>query len=323
MTPLLETKNLTIEYRHEKKWVAAVRDVSLELSAGQTLGLVGESGCGKSTLALSLIGLLPREESRIAAGEIFFDGKNWLGQTPEEWRTVRGTKIAMIFQDPFSSLNPVLTVDYQLREVAGDGADIKRMLEDVQLADPQRILGSYPHQLSGGQRQRVVIAMALARNPRVLIADEPTTALDVTIQDEIVRLLKDLQQKTRMSLIFVSHNLGLVKGVADRIAVMYAGQIVESASAQTIFQTPFHPYTQGLLKSVPTIRGKGRPLPVLPGQPPEPAAIPSGCPFHLRCEKRFDPCDTDDPAERKADSASVRCHLYPRTTGNGQPEKRS
>ena len=305
-----------MDYVQRGQRIPAVRGVSFSLARGRTLALVGESGCGKSTLALAVIGLLPPNESRIANGEIRLDGRNLLALDETAWRGVRGRRIAMIFQDPFSSLNPVMTVDEQIQEAIaleegrGNAARARDLLAQVQLPDPDRIRRSYPHQISGGQRQRVIIAMALARKPELLIADEPTTALDVTVQDEIVKLLKNLQRDTGMALLFVTHNIGLVKGVSDEAAVMYAGQIVEHGPTPKVLSEPRHPYTQGLLRSLPTLAKTPGPLPVLEGQPPDPRAIPSGCPFHPRCERAFAPCPSEDPADRAADTRRVRCHLY-------------
>ncbi|MCB4755777.1 MAG: ABC transporter ATP-binding protein [Elusimicrobia bacterium] len=313
---IVDIHNLTVEYIHGREAVPAVRDVSLELAAGETLALVGESGCGKSTLALALMGLLPRDESRVTAGEIHLQGENLLQKPEEERRHIRGRKMAMIFQDPFSALNPVLTVGYQLQEciILNEGKPNSersaQLLRQVQIKDPERILTSYPHQVSGGQRQRVLIAMALAGHPELLIADEPTTALDVTVQDEIMKLLKGLRDNIGMSMLFITHNMALVKGMAHRLAVMYAGQIVEYGATTDILTNPKHPYTQGLLRSLPKIKPSTGPIPALSGQPPDPMAIPSGCPFHPRCEKILPQCPRDDPADRMTEGQRVRCHLY-------------
>jgi ABC-type dipeptide/oligopeptide/nickel transport system ATPase component len=261
MTDFLSVKNLTIEYVHGKDVHAAVRDVSFKLKTGHTLGLVGESGCGKSTLALSLMGLLPPEESRIPQGSITFHGKELIGQSAEKWRALRGSDVAMIFQDPFSSLNPVMTIAEQMEEVTTFN-QAEKLLSEVQIADPVRILNSYPHQLSGGQRQRIMIAMALANKPSLLIADEPTTALDVTVQAEIMELLKELKKSHKMAMIFVTHNMGLVKDLTDDLAVMFAGKIVELGPTKTVLSKPEHPYTKGLLQCIPTLKPHKGPLPV-------------------------------------------------------------
>ena len=316
MSELVSARGLTIEYFHGRRAVAAVRQGDLSIDAGETLALVGESGCGKTTLALALIGLLPRNQSRIAAGELKFDGRDMLSATEEDWRSIRGRRVAMVFQDPFAALNPVLTVRYQIMETLAldeprpSPARAAELLRLVQLEDADRILASYPHQISGGQRQRVMIAMALARKPDLLIADEPTTALDVTIQDEIVKLLQNLQRQLRMAMLFVTHNFALVHQLAARTAVMYAGRVVEHGPTDSVLSQPQHPYTQGLLRSLPRLAMTG-PLPVLEGQPPEPGNIPSGCAFHPRCPRRFDPCAGIDPVERKAAASRTRCHLYP------------
>ncbi len=258
MTALLTVRNLAVDYRVGKEVFPAVNAVSFDLKSGETLGFVGESGCGKSTIALAVMGLLPREEGHVKDGEIVFAGKKLTSLSEKQWRKVRGRDIAMIFQDPFSSLNPVMTVREQLLEVASK-RKAAELLRDVQLTDVERIMGSYPHQLSGGQRQRVMIAMALARGPKILIADEPTTALDVTVQKEIIDLLKKLQKEFKMAMIFVTHNIGLVKDVADELAVMYQGQIVEIGATEKILSRPKHEYTQALLKSVPNIKAaKGK-----------------------------------------------------------------
>jgi ABC-type dipeptide/oligopeptide/nickel transport system ATPase component len=253
MSALLTVRDLSVDYRVGKEIHPAVNGVSFDLKKGETLGFVGESGCGKSTIALSVMGLLPREEGHLREGEIIYDDKKLTGFSEKKWRRIRGREIAMIFQDPFSSLNPVMTVREQLLEVASK-KKASQWLEHVQLHDAERILGSYPHQLSGGQRQRVMIAMALAREPKILIADEPTTALDVTVQKEIIDLLKKLQRELRMSMIFVTHNIGLIKDVADELAVMLDGKIVEIGPTDNVLSRPKHEYTKALLKSIPRIK---------------------------------------------------------------------
>ena len=279
--PLLKVRNLTVEYTRDERIFTAVNDVGFELAQGECLAIVGESGCGKSTIALAIIGLLPKNESRVPKGEILYDGKDLLKNTETDWQRTRGRRIAMVFQDPFSSLNPVLTIGYQLEECflsswnisiqdprQGIGPGLRHsraraLLTNVQLSDPERILRSYPHQLSGGQRQRVMVAMALAQNPDLLIADEPTTALDVTVQDEIIKLLKSIRLATRMAMIFVTHNLGLVKNIADQVAVMRNGVIVETGDTAKILSTPTHPYALGLLRCMPTLHRSKGPLPTL------------------------------------------------------------
>ncbi len=321
MTPLVSIDHLSISYLQGPSLIPAVRDVSLTISKGETLALVGESGSGKSTLALALIGLLPKDQSRVT-GSLQFEGREYAGATDEDWRALRGHRIGMVFQDPFSALNPVLTIGAQIEETVrldarwnaenAARARARELVQHVQLGDADRILRSYPHQLSGGQRQRVVIAIAIARSPDLLIADEPTTALDVTIQDEIMKLLKRLQEELGMAMLFVTHNLPLIRQIAARTAVMYAGQIAEVGTTAAVLGAPQHPYTQGLLRSLPRLKPSGI-LPVLEGQPPEPAHLPAGCPFHPRCASRFEPCDKKEAAPRPAAQSTVRCHLYPET----------
>jgi ABC-type dipeptide/oligopeptide/nickel transport system ATPase component len=259
MSDLLSVKDLTVQYRHGKTFLTAANNVSFSLQESQTLGLVGESGCGKSTLALAVMGLLPPNESLIPSGSISFQEKNLLTISELEWRRLRGKEMAMIFQDPFAALNPVLRIDYQLQEciILDEGKPNKSraldLLKKVQLSDPERILNSFPHQLSGGQRQRVMIAMAISRHPKLLIADEPTTALDVTVQDDIVKLLKQLQNEFKMAMIFVTHNIALVKQVSDSLAVMLRGEIVEMGPTETTLRTPKHSYTQELLQNIPRL----------------------------------------------------------------------
>lgn len=257
---LLTIEDLCVEYIQHRQSTSALQHVSLELKAGETLALVGESGCGKSTLALSVMGLLPKNGSRTPTGKIIFDGDNLLTQSEEAWRKTRGKKIAMVFQDPFSSLNPVLTMGYQVMEALAldennpDPAKARALLERVHLPDPERILKSYPHQISGGQRQRVMIAIAIARGPKLLIADEPTTALDVTVQDEIIKLLKELHGSAGMAMIFVTHNLGLVKGLAQHVAVMRKGEVVERGAVSKVLVSPESDYTRELLDSTLTLK---------------------------------------------------------------------
>ncbi len=279
MNALLTINHLSIEYRSHGRTVPAVHDLTLSIAEGKTLGLVGKSGCGKSTVGLALMGLLPEDESTIIGGTIFFQGRNLLNQTKDEWRLTRGRKIAMVFQDPFSCLNPVFTVGRQIQEAVQLNPDpsfvsgttvqrtivqrTKELLTAVQFSDVDRIYHSYPHQLSGGQRQRAMMAIALAQNPALLIADEPTTALDVTVQAEIMSLLRSLQKEFHMTVLFITHNLGLVKGFADNLAVMFKGQIVEQGPTGQILSHPQHPYTQGLLHCIPKLAPSKGPIPLL------------------------------------------------------------
>ncbi|HOW26952.1 MAG TPA: ABC transporter ATP-binding protein [Elusimicrobiota bacterium] len=318
---LVRIEHLDIDYRQHGVWVPVVRDVSFELREREMVSLVGESGCGKTTLALSILRLLPERESAVRGGRILFDGSDVLRMDPDGLRSLRGGRISMIFQDPFSSLNPVLTVGEQVEEVLEchegrrDPARVKSLLERVVLPDPSRIYSSFPHQLSGGQRQRVMIAMAIASSPKLLIADEPTTALDVTVQKEILDLLTRLQDELGMSVLLITHNLGLVAERSHRLAVMYSGRLVESGETAAVLASPRHPYTQGLIQSLPRIRRTGSRLPMLPGQPPELSRIPSGCAFHPRCAKVFAPCSREIPPLKKMGSSpdsdeAVACHLF-------------
>lgn len=261
---ILEIRNLSVEYYRNRKVIPAVRDVSLELKRGETLALVGESGSGKSTLALSVLGLIFPYEGKITSGEIIFEGKNLLGFSAKEWQNLRGKQISMVFQDPFSSLNPVLTAGEQIAEALWTHQHrlskneqftlIKETLNETMFTDVNRIYNSYPHQLSGGQRQRIAMAMALINRPKILIADEPTTALDVTIQKEILDLLEELKKELSLSVLLITHNLALASQRSQRIAVMYAGEIVETGKSNEIFKNPTHLYTKGLIESVPKLR---------------------------------------------------------------------
>jgi len=323
---LLSIQNLSMEYFQGKKRIPAVRQVSLDLEGNETLGLVGESGCGKSTLALVILNLISEREGRITNGQIFFEGQDILRMSSEELSRIRGGEIAMIFQDPFSSLNPVFTIGDQIREVIDqhlgkrDLSLVFEVLRQVRLPDPERMAHAYPHQLSGGQRQRAMIAMAIATHPKLLIADEPTTALDVTIQAEILELLSHLKKQLHMAILLITHNLAVVAQYAQKIAVMYAGEIVETGQAQSLIHEPAHPYTQGLLRSLPRLNQKKRDyLPMLAGQPPNLFDIPPGCPFHPRCERVMEVCKQKVPELFKAglvnhqtlkDPRSVRCFLY-------------
>ncbi len=302
---LLEVSDLRVEFRSRGKTVRAVNGVSLTLAEGETLGLVGESGCGKSVTALSLMRLIPRPPGRVVAGQARFMGRDLLALGEEEMRKVRGNSMAMIFQDPMTSLNPVLSVGRQIAEALQVHRGVSRsaarartleLLEQVGITSARRRFDDYPHQFSGGMRQRVMIAMALSCEPRLLIADEPTTALDVTIQAQILELLKRLQVEMGMAMILITHDLGVVAGVADRVNVMYAGYIVEAAMVDDIFMRPRHPYTLGLLNSIPQLeRGRRSRLIPIEGLPPDLAELPPGCPFQPRCPFRFEQCVSQNP----------------------------
>jgi oligopeptide/dipeptide ABC transporter ATP-binding protein len=282
-----------------------VDGVDLELRAGETLGVVGESGCGKTVTALSILRLLPEPPARIEAGEIRFEGRDLLRLSEEELRHVRGRRIAMIFQEPMTSLNPVFTVGSQIEEAlrlhtdldaAARRARTQELLATVGISEPERRMRDYPHQLSGGMRQRVMIAMALACNPSVLIADEPTTALDVTIQAQILALLDQLKERFRMSVLLITHDLGVVAESAQRVAIFYAGRVVETGPVEAIFRSPRHPYTHGLLLAMPSSADAGRKrLHVIAGSVPDLAALPSGCRFRDRCTRAIERCRSDDP----------------------------
>ncbi|WP_159587995.1 ABC transporter ATP-binding protein [Chelativorans xinjiangense] len=313
--PVIEIKGLTTTFRIGGREVAAVRDLDLTIAAGETLALVGESGSGKSVTSLSIVGLLPKGIGRIASGRLMLRRKS--GETVElqaldneTLRCIRGNDIGMVFQEPLTSLNPVYTIGEQIAEPIrihlGKSrreaiADAVRLLVDVGIPDPQRRVRQYPHELSGGMRQRATIAMALACNPALLIADEPTTALDVTIQAQILDLLAKLQAERGMAMLFVTHNLGVVAEIADRVAVMYAGSIVEAGNVPSVFSHPRHPYTKGLMRSVPqlgeatALKEAGAPLQTIAGSVPSLIDLPPGCAFAPRCPYAIDACTTAFP----------------------------
>jgi oligopeptide transport system ATP-binding protein len=304
--PVLQVRHLTTRFDTERGVVTAVDDVSFEVAAGETLAIVGESGSGKSVTAMSILRLIPSPPGRIESGEILFEGQDLLKLDNRRMREVRGNRIAMIFQDSMSSLNPSITIGKQIAEpvtlhqnatwrAAYEKA--RELLSLVQIPDAQSRLAAYPHQFSGGMRQRAMIAMALACQPRLIIADEPTTALDVTVQAQILDLLKELTHKAQTSMILITHDLGVVARYADRVAVMYGGRIVEQGPAQAIFKRPHHPYTQGLLASIPRIDSDpDQPLPAIRGMPPNLLALPPGCAFAPRCPRVGGECEASKPA---------------------------
>lgn len=314
-TKLLEIQNLSVRYNlREGGSVRAVRDVSLSVYPGETLGLAGESGCGKSTLAMAVPRLLPEPPAEYAGGRILFEGKDLLALSSEGMRGLRGAGIGVVFQDPFSALNPVLTVGEQIRETfaahgrpASESA-VEDLLGRVRLADAVRVARSYPHQLSGGQRQRAVIAIAIALSPRLLIADEPTTALDATLQGGILDLLDSLKKEMGLGILLVSHNIGLLSERADRLAVMYAGEIVEAGPTRPLLRTPQHPYTKGLLASLPRLSAEPGPLPTLPGQPPDLRMPPSECAFRARCPRAIPACAVSPSLGAKDGDRALACH---------------
>jgi oligopeptide transport system ATP-binding protein len=330
MEPLLEVRNLRTEFVTQEGIVHAVNGISYTLHEGEALGIVGESGCGKSVSALSLMRLVPSPPGRIVSGEVLFEGRDLLKLKDEEMRRIRGNKIAMIFQDPMTSLNPVLTIGRQISEALELHKGLDRraarkrtieLLEMVGIPSARTRVDDYPHQFSGGMRQRVMIAMAISCEPRLLIADEPTTALDVTIQAQILDLINRLRRELGMALILITHDLGVVAGVCDRIAVMYAGYIVEEASAEDLFSDPRHPYTLGLLRSVPRIDQPRRErLIPIEGFPPDLIYLPQGCPFVPRCAYAVERCELENPALRPvAPGHRVACWVEVRRgTTNGE-----
>jgi oligopeptide/dipeptide ABC transporter ATP-binding protein len=318
--PLLELRNLSTHYVSARgtRVVRAVDEVSLTLEAGSTLGIVGESGSGKSTLALTILRLLP-PAARIAGGEILFEGEDLRAKSDVEMRRIRGKRIAMILQDPMASLNPLFTIGDQVAEPlrvhegvgrAGSWSRAKDLLKAVRISAPESRVGEYPHQMSGGMRQRIVGAIAISCSPRLLIADEPTTSLDLTIQAQYLNLLRDLQRQHELALIFITHNLGIVAKMCDQVAVMYAGRLVEWGPVTRIFDAPAHPYTQALLGSIPRM-GDGRErLTAIEGQPPDLAAPPPGCAFHPRCPQVMARCREQAPPETVLDARhTTRCWL--------------
>ncbi|WP_413465962.1 ABC transporter ATP-binding protein [Metabacillus litoralis] len=318
---ILQIKNLKVSFQSEKKLIPAVDDISLDLVEGEILGIVGESGSGKSVTSLSTMGLIPSPPGKIEHGEILFNERDLTKLNEKEMRKIRGNQISMIFQEPMTSLNPLFTIGNQLIEALKlHTKQPKKELRDrtiqllklVGIPRADELINEYPHQLSGGMRQRVMIAMAMACNPQVLIADEPTTALDVTIQAQILTLMKELNQKMNTSIILITHDLGVVAEICDRVLVMYSGQIVEQGDVHTILKNPKHPYTMGLLKSVPDIRGKKERLYSIPGNVPRPGSIIQGCRFAARCEEVFGQCleETPDLYSMEKQDHNVRCFLH-------------
>ena len=314
---LLDVRDISVTFRSDGPPARAVERVSFEVGDGETLAIVGESGCGKSVTGLTIMRLIPSPPGVIESGEIFFEGVDLLGLPEREMRHVRGRKIAMIFQEPMTSLNPVFTVGDQIAEAIRVHEDVSKaeargrvieLLRRVQIPSPDDRYRNYPHQMSGGMRQRVMIAMALACNSRLLIADEPTTALDVTIQAQIFELLAELREEFGGARLLITHDLGVVAGTADRVLVMYAGRVVEQAPVNELFDSPLHPYTRGLLKSIPSRSVGHDKLPVIPGTVPDAAHKPANCHFHPRCPHCRDICKEQDPALREIEPGrTVRC----------------
>ena len=317
---LLSISNLSVSYNTYEGKVSAVNGISLDLEQGQTLGLVGESGAGKTTTALSIMQLVPNPPGRIDAGDILFEGKNLCRLPERELMKIRGNRVSMIFQNPMTSLNPVVTIGVQITEVLKAHQNLTeaeatkraaQMLETVQI--PAERLREYPHEFSGGMRQRVGIAIALACNPHMIIADEPTTALDVTIQAQVIDLMRELREKFGTAMIMITHDLGIVGETCDRVAVMYAGEIVEEGSLEQIFSKPLHPYTVGLFNCIPDIEEDTSNIQPIHGLTPDPLDLPPGCAFHPRCPQVMEICRSTHPLTRELPGGHrVLCHLYDR-----------
>ena len=325
--PVLDVKGLKTVFRTRGGEVHAVNSVSFHLHKGELLGVVGESGSGKSVTMMSLIGLLPSPPADVRAGEVLLNGTDILQVSVEDLRRVRGAKVGFVFQDPMTSLNPVFNIGMQIMEplrehsgLTGKQAEVRavELLELVGIPDARSRLSAYPHQFSGGMRQRVMIAIALACDPDVLIADEPTTALDVTIQAQILELVKDLRAKLGMAIVWITHDLGVIAGIADRVMVMYGGQVVEQAPVKELFANPQHPYTRALLKTIPSLTGaREARLQVIEGQPPILSHTPTSCSFRARCAHAFTRCHAENPERRSLDTRpvgfghDVACHWSP------------
>ncbi|SFG41792.1 peptide/nickel transport system ATP-binding protein [Priestia megaterium] len=321
LTPLLEVKNLQTAFSINDSWHNAVDDVSFQVGRKRIIGVVGESGCGKSVLSLSVIGLLPKVNSQIRSGSVLFNGKNLTHLSEDEMNDVRGKDISMIFQEPMTSLNPVLTIGYQLQEVLFNHMNISKaeareksiaLLKSVGISRSEKLIDEYPHQLSGGMRQRVMIAMAVACQPKLLIADEPTTALDVTVQAQILELLKEIQESNDMSIIMITHDLGVVAEMCDEVIVMYGGKIVEHTDVDTLFYAPKHPYTKALLHSIPRMEDDVEVLNTIKGIVPSLVNMPrTGCRFVNRCPHAMEDCSSVTPVLRRdSQGHDVACLLY-------------
>lgn len=320
LNPLLEIKGLRTHFNTYAGVVKALDGVNISVHEGKTLGVVGETGCGKSVTALSVLRLIPNPPGDIVAGEVLLRGEDLLKNSEKDMRHIRGNRISMVFQDPYASLNPLYTVGEQVirvirlhQQLSKEQAQEKTlsMFERVGLPNPDRILKSYPFELSGGMQQRVMIALALSSSPDLLIADEPTTALDVTIQAQILRLMRELKNELNTSIMLITHDLGVIASMCDRVAVMYAGTVVEHASILQLFQDPKHPYTQGLLDAIPVVGKAKKRLAVIPGTVPNLIHPPSGCRFHPRCTHAMPKCREAKPAEMEVDEGRfVTCFLY-------------
>jgi len=322
--PLLQVEDLHTVFNTDHGVVKAVNGVDFTLNEKQILGLVGESGCGKTVTGLSILGLIPQPPGKIERGRIIFEGRNLLTLNDKDMRAIRGNRIAMIFQEPMTSLNPIFTVGYQIREVLRIHREVAKnqanrlvveMLQKVGIPDPAKRMREYPHQMSGGMRQRVMIAMALCCRPRLIIADEPTTALDVTIQAQILELIQRLREETGTAILLITHDLGVIAEMADTVAVMYTGSIVEHASGDDLFETPCHPYTLGLMHSIPKIdqaTTKTEHLQAIAGVVPSLLALPRGCTFQERCSHAMAKCRQNPPFFQVSATHRVRCWLHER-----------
>jgi oligopeptide/dipeptide ABC transporter ATP-binding protein len=333
--PVLDVRNLETRFHTEEGTVDAVDGVSYSVYEGETVGVVGESGSGKSVTALSIMGLID-SPGRIEGGEVYYRGENLLEKSDAEMRDIRGNDIAMVFQDPMTSLNPVFTIGQQITRVIRQHRDVTEreakertitLMEDVGIPEPASRVDNYPHEFSGGMRQRALLAMAIACDPDLLIADEPTTALDVTIEAQIFEVLEDLQEEYGMSIVLITHDLGVVAGTCDRVAVAYAGRIVERAGVEELFENPKHPYTRGLMRSIPRLRGGTERLTPIEGSVPNPVSLPPGCSFHPRCPHATDLCREYDPEIREVEPGRETACVHARgyggvresATGGGSP----
>lgn len=316
---LLEIKNLEVFFKSSQGAVKAVNKVNINTRDGMTTAIVGESGSGKSVTSLAIMGLIDKSSLEKISGEINFEGKNLLEFSPEELRKIRGKEISMIFQEPMTSLNPALKIGYQMSEVYRTHFNMDKktakeksleMIKKVEINRAEDVYNLYPHELSGGMRQRIMIAMALSASPKLLIADEPTTALDVTIQREVLELMKKLKEDMNTSIIFITHDLGVVSDIADYVNVMYAGKMVERAKVEDIFNEPLHPYTRGLIKAIPTVYKKKKELYTIRGSVPNPINLPDCCYFCDRCDEKMKICEEKVPEEIDIDGHKVSCFLY-------------
>lgn len=320
MTELLDLRHVSVEYKTDNGVVKAVNNLNMKVGKKETHGFVGETGAGKTTTAMAIMQLIADPPGRITHGEILLDGENLMDVPEEDMFHIRGNKISMIFQDPMTSLNPIMTVGDQIKEVIELHQNLpkeqltQRTMEMLELVGIRKErIDDYPHQFSGGMKQRVVIAMALACNPELIIADEPTTALDVTIQAQVLELMKDLKERYNTSIILITHDLGVVAEICDKVSVIYAGTIVEDASVESLYEHPLHPYTQGLFDSIPSIDEDVESLKVIQGTPPDPTNLPSGCPFHPRCPFATEYCKRNVPRRVEPyPDHFVSCHLYDR-----------